>query len=580
MSRPTWFVGPWELSTATAHLPPTPDAGRVLLIESSGRNAALPWHRWKLVLELSALRHFVAELRAAGYEVDHRVAPSYAAGIGAHIAEFGPGVVYAQEAAEWGIGEALRPISPIEILPDRRFLTSRADFQAWAKGRKLLRMEDFYRWQRKRLGVLMEQGQPVGGEWNLDRENRATAKALRKRGLPPAPAGFEPDGITREVMALVTQLGERGTGNGLWGSVEGFDLPVTRAQALEALEDFLDHRLADFGPYEDAMLSGERYLYHSRLSPAMNVGLLHPGEMVEAAVARFRLGSGGEWSLPDGGSGSGACGGQAPPHPTPRPAAGVGRAQLHPTPRPAASPVLRSPFPVLRSPFSVPLSSVEGFVRQVIGWREYVNGIYWLKMPQYREHNYFGFERPLPRLYWEPERTDLACLRDSVRMVRDTAYAHHIHRLMVLSNFATLAGVHPLRLSEWFWAGFADAMEWVELPNVVGMATFGDGGLLASKPYVSSAAYINRMSDYCAGCRYDPARRTGPDACPFNYLYWTFLDDIRRKKLDVGQRMALVLKGLERIPATELAEMRAERKRFLATLEPDETGWSFDHDQG
>ena len=559
MSRPAWFVGPWELSTATAHLPPTPDAGRVLLIESSGRNAALPWHRWKLVLELSALRHFVAELRAAGYEVDHRVAASYAEGIGAHVAEFGPAVVYAQEAAEWGIGRSLRSPAPIEILPDRRFLTSRSDFQTWAKGRKLLRMEDFYRWQRKRLGVLMEKGQPVGGEWNLDRENRATAKALRKRGLPPAPMRFEPDGMTREVMEEVGRAGQ-------WGSVAGFDLPVTRAQALEALEDFLDHRLADFGPYEDAMLSGETYLYHSRLSPAMTVGLLHPGEMVEAAVARFRRVSGGELSLPAGGSGSGACGGQAPPHPTPRPAAGAGQAQLHPTPRPAASPV--------------PLSSVEGFARQIIGWREYVNGIYWLKMPGYRVHNYFGFERPLPQLYWEPERTDLACLRDSVRMVRETAYAHHIHRLMVLSNFANLAGVHPLRLSEWFWAGFADAMEWVELPNVVGMATFGDGGLLASKPYVSSAAYINRMSDYCGGCRYDPARRTGPGACPFNYLYWTFLDDIRQRKLDVGQRMALVLKGLERIPAAELAEMQAERERFLATLEPDETGWRFDHDQG
>ncbi|MBL8980058.1 MAG: cryptochrome/photolyase family protein, partial [Gemmatimonadetes bacterium] len=347
MSRPAWFVGPWELSTATAHLPPTPDAGRVLLIESSGRNAALPWHRWKLVLELSALRHFVAQLRAAGYEVDHRVAASYAEGIGAHVAEFGPAVVYAQEAAEWGIGRSLRSPAPIEILPDRRFLTSRSDFQTWAKGRKLLRMEDFYRWQRKRLGVLMEKGQPVGGEWNLDRENRATAKALRKRGLPPAPIGFEPDGMTREVMEEVGRAGQ-------WGSVAGFDLPVTRAQALEALEDFLDHRLADFGPYEDAMLSGETYLYHSRLSPAMNVGLLHPGEMVEAAVARFRRVRGGELSLPDGGSGSGACGGQAPPHPTPRPAAGAGQAQLHPTPRPAASPV--------------PLSSVEGFARQIIGW--------------------------------------------------------------------------------------------------------------------------------------------------------------------------------------------------------------------
>jgi deoxyribodipyrimidine photolyase-related protein len=165
-------------------------------------------------------------------------------------------------------------------------------------------------------------------------------------------------------------------------------------------------------------------------------------------------------------------------------------------------------------------------------------------------------------------------------MVRDMAYAHHIHRLMVLANFATLAGVNPLRLSEWFWAGFSDAMEWVELPNVVGMATFGDGGLLASKPYVASAAYINRMSNYCGGCRYDPKARTGENACPFNYLYWTFLEDIRRRKLDVGERMALALKNVERLPAAELRAMHAERERFLATLEPDRTGWSFSHDQG
>jgi deoxyribodipyrimidine photolyase-related protein len=333
-------------------------------------------------------------------------------------------------------------------------------------------------------------------------------------------------------------MGEGGAGNGPWGSVEGFDLPVTRAQALLALEEFLDHRLADFGPYEDAMLAGERYLYHSRLSAAMNVGLLHPGEMIERALLRWN-----------------------------RSQSGPGTRQGALDPAAAARPPL-------------PLQSVEGFVRQIIGWREYVNGIYWLTMPAYREHNYFGHAGPLPQLYWEPERTDLRCLADSVRTVRDTAYAHHIHRLMVLANFATLVGVHPLRLSEWFWAGFADAMEWVELPNVVGMATFGDGGLLASKPYVSSAAYIDRMSDYCGGCRYDPKRRTGPDACPFNYLYWTFLDDIRTRQLDVGQRMALVLKQVERLPPEELRAMQGERRRFLATLEPDRTGWEFSYDEG
>lgn len=516
----THFCGPWELSEATAVLPADPAAGRVLLVESTGKGSALPWHRWKLVLVLSALRHFRDELRARGFTVFHRVAPSYAQAIRDHLAEHPDDAVVVQAPAEWGIAQSIEALARedarVRLVPDRRFLTSREQFQAWARGRKLLRMEDFYRQQRRRLGVLVDgNGDPIGGSWNLDRENRQTAKALRKRGVPPPPVAFLPDDVTRKVILLVDGMPDH------WGTTDGFDLPVTRAQALAALDDFVTHRLADFGPYEDAMLAGETWLYHSRLSAAMNVGLLHPREIVARAIVGWDEGRAG-----------------------------------------------------------VPLSSIEGFVRQVIGWREYVNGIYWLRMPAYREVNYFGHERPLPQLFWEPERTELACLRDTVRMVRDTAYAHHIHRLMILCNFAVLAGIHPLRLSEWFWAGFADAMEWVELPNVVGMGTFADGGLLGSKPYVSSAAYVNRMSDYCGGCRFDPAQRTGDRACPFNYLYWTFLDDVRRQGLDVGQRMALVFKALDGIPAGELTAMREARDGFLAALEPDRTGWPFHHDQG
>ncbi|MDX2194083.1 MAG: cryptochrome/photolyase family protein [Gemmatimonadales bacterium] len=521
--RPTYLIGPWELSTATAILPPTPRDGRVLFVDSTSKGSALPWHRHKLVLVLAALRHFRDELRAAGFEVDHRAAASYADGIREHCAGHAGDVseVLVQAPAEWGIARSIAALAdahggpaalpPVRLLPDRRFLTPRADFARWADGRKLFRMEDFYRWQRKRLAILLDaDGQPAGGRWNLDAENRKTARQLRTHGLPPAPLAFPPDAVTRKVMALVDGM------PGKWGTTAGFDLPVTRADALRALDDFLAARFAAFGPFEDAMLRGELVLYHSRLSAAMNVGLLHPREVVERALA-----------VP-----------------------------------------------------GVPLPSLEGFVRQVIGWREYVNGIYWLRMPAYRDENYFGFARPLPQAYWDPDATDLACLADSVRMVRDHAFAHHIHRLMVLANFATLAGVHPLRLSEWFWAGFSDAFEWVELPNVVGMATFGDGGVLASKPYVSGAAYIDRMSDYCAGCRYDPKQRTGPDACPFNYLYWTFLDDIRRRKLDVGQRMAIPLKGLDRFAPATLAAMHDERRRFLDALAPDATGWRFHHDQG
>lgn len=527
----TYFVGPWELSSATAVLPATPADGRVLLVESLGKGAALPYHRWKLVLVLASLRHFVEELRAAGFEVDHRAAPTYADGIRQHIARFAPSEVLVPEPAEWGISESLRALAAelaaatdtdggsrtrVTLVPEQRMLVDRAWFAEWAAGRKLLRMEDFYRLQRRRLRLLIDvAGEPAGGAWNLDQANREHAKALLKHGLPAEPLRFQPDAIVDDVIALVDTMPDH------WGSTGGFDLPTSRAQALEALHDFIAHRLADFGPFEDAMLHARTYLYHSRLSAAMNVGLLHPREVVDAAVQAWDEGRG-----------------------------------------------------------TVPLQSVEGFVRQIIGWREYVNGIYWTRMPAYRDVNYFGFSRPLPAAYWEPEAIDLACVSDSVRMVRDTAYAHHIHRLMILANFATLTGVHPLRLSDWFWAAFADAFEWVELPNVVGMGTYGDGGTMSSKPYVSAAAYINRMSNYCSGCRYDPKVRTGSDACPFNYLYWTFLDDIRTRGLGVGQRMALVMKAIDQFPEAELAAMHDSRTRFLATLAPEATGWTFNADAG
>ncbi|MGE0353255.1 MAG: cryptochrome/photolyase family protein [Gemmatimonadales bacterium] len=599
----TYFVGPWELSEATAYLPESPALGRVLVIESLAKGSALPFHKQKLVLVLSAMRHFVRELRARGFEVDHRVAATYADGIEAHIGEYRPSEVVIQEPAEWGVGESLRrlaetrvgrrartarraggqagggaraavrtvgaqhggpdwwaagihrgpgsdtveggaPGTTIRILPDRRFLTSRDVFAAWARDHggqderaaPAVRMEQFYRWQRRRLGILLDgDRRPEGGRWNMDRENRQGARALLRHGLPPEPAAFAPDGITREVMRLVEEMSAT---DPHWGSLDSFDWPVTRAEALDTLRDFLAHRLAQFGPFQDAILEGEPWLFHSRLSAALNIGLLHPREVVDAVL---------EYHEEDG---------------------------------------------------EVPLASIEGFIRQIIGWREYINGIYWLSTgwresgagseddgekaggPAYRRYNYFGHARALPQVFWEPERTDMACVRDAVGSVRDNGYAHHIQRLMVLGNFATLAGVHPQRLSEWFWAGFVDAMEWVELPNVVGMATYGDGGILASKPYVSSAAYIDRMSNHCKGCRFDPGRRTGKDACPFNFLYWTFLDDIRVKRLDVGARMGLMLANLEKIDRGELAAMRQARRAFLEGLAPDETGWTFNPDQG
>ncbi len=515
---PTWFVGPWELSSATAVLPPTPDEGRVLLLDSRAKGAALPWHRKKLVLVLAAIRHFREELRSAGHDVHHRAADSYADGIRDWLEEHPDDIVTVQAPAEHGraapIRAPARKDDRVRLVPDRRFIVSREWFAEWAEGRKLFRMEDFYRAQRRAHGILIgDDGEPAGGAWNHDRKNRKTAAALRRHGLPPAPISFEPDERTRRVMRHVSER------DGHWGSVDGFDRGGTRGQALEAAADVIANRLADVGAFEDASLAGEPVLYHSRLSMAMNIGLLHPMEMIRRVEAAWRDGD-------------------------------------------------------------VPIQSAEGFIRQVLGWREYVNGIYWHQGPAYRDVNYFGFDRALPKAYWDPGASDLACLRDTVATVREHAWAHHIPRLMVLCNFAVLTGTDPGALPDWITAALAGATERVELPTVVGMGTFGDGGLMASKPYVSSANYINRMSDHCGGCRYDPSKRTGKDACPFNFLYWTFLDDVRQRELDVGERMRLPLANLDKIPDTELDAMREAREAFLARLEPEDTGWEFHHDQG
>ena len=507
------FIAPWELSRAVARIPraPRPDVV-VLLVESVSKGAALPWHRQKLVLVVSALRHFAAELRAAGHVVDHRVAPSYEDAIVDAAAEHGARRVVASEPREWQMKEELDHVRPrlaslgipLEAREDPGFIAPRADFDAWANGRKELRMEWFYRELRRTHAVLMEpDGQPSGGTWNFDTENR---KPWPKGRAAPARMLVEPDALTREVMAQVARW------KGRWGSVEGFSLPVTRRAALALLERFVTERLGEFGPYEDAMVAGETDLLHSTLSSAINVGLLHPLEVVRRAERAYRDGN-------------------------------------------------------------APLPSVEGFIRQILGWREYVRGIYWRLMPGLRTANALGADRTLPLWYWAPDGEAgypgagahapcrMACLADSVRSVRDHGRVHHIPRLMVQGSIATLLGVTPEALSRWFWAAFTDAYEWVELPNVAGMATWGDGGVMASKPYVSSGAYINRMSNYCSSCSYDVKLRSGANACPVNLLYWDFLAR-HRTRFERHPRMAMMIRNLDRIPAPELVQLRREAAAF------------------
>jgi len=505
-ARPTiTFIAPGEFSRAVARLPSTPRPDViVLLVESVQKGAALPWHRQKLVLVLSALRHLAEELRARGFRVDHRVSASYEEGIVEAVQEHGAARVVATRGREWEIAQELERAAPrltaldctLELHEDRGFITTRERFAAWASGRKELRMEWWYRELRREHDILMEpDGTPTGGAWNFDADNR---KPWPKGKAAPAPIQCAPDAITRTTMAQVAQWPHA------WGAVEGFDLPVTRREAKQVLARFITERLAEFGPYEDAMVSGQHELLHSGLSSAINIGLLTPHEVLRAAEQAYRDGL-------------------------------------------------------------APLASVEGFVRQILGWREFVYGYYWHAMPGLRTVNALGATRALPVWYWAPDgesyagathaACDLNCLADSVRSVRDHGRVHHIPRLMVQANFATLLGVEPAALSTWFWAAFTDAYEWVQLPNVMGMATWGDGGQMASKPYVSGGAYIDRMSDYCAGCRYDVKQRTGPDACPFNALYWDFVGR-HAERFAQHPRMAMMVRSWGKFSAAEQAAIR------------------------
>ncbi|MEP7112055.1 MAG: cryptochrome/photolyase family protein [Ilumatobacteraceae bacterium] len=460
-----------------------PGECRVLLVESEALIASRQWHRQRLHLVLSAMGHFVAELRAEGFEVDHRRASTLRQGLQDHLEEFGAQRIIAMEPTSWD-GRVMLERRGVELVRNDLFLCHYDDFARWATGRKRLTMEDFYRWQRRRLGVLIEHGlggpEPVGGQWNFDHENREPPPR-DGRAWPPIQR-FDLDDIDRAALARLPTSTFGADPDGTW--------PVTRTQALIRLRGFIDHGLALFGPHEDAMLAAEWKLAHSVLSSSMNIGLLHPAEVVEAAESAFRRGL-------------------------------------------------------------APLNSVEGFIRQVIGWREYVWGVYWLWMPEYRGYNALGATRPVPPAFTGRADTEMACVASVIDHVHDHGYAHHIERLMVLGNLALTAGVDPAAMTDWMRASFVDGAEWVMLPNVMGMALFADGGMMANKPYASGGAYINKMSDSCRSCRFDPKRRVGPDACPFTTLYWDFLSR-NADAMSANHRMArplAIMRKLSDLPA-------------------------------
>jgi deoxyribodipyrimidine photolyase-related protein len=451
-------------------------------------------HVWsakqRIALFLAAMRHFAETLRADGLRVDYTrlddgsLDLSLADALRRAIQRLRPSRLVMCAPGDWRVYQSLRALAeqtatPLEVRDDRHFYGSVREFAAYARGRRSLRLEYFYRDQRRRHGVLMNGDEPLGDRWNFDADNRDAFGPEGPRNVPPA-LRFEPDAITREVIALVdTRFADHP------GRLDSFGWPVTRAQALQALAHFVEHRLADFGRYQDAMWPGEPWLYHSMLSSSLNLKLLNPREVVQAAEAAHH----------------------------------AGRA---------------------------PLRSVEGFVRQIVGWREYVRGIYWTQMPGYLASNALDAQEPLPAWYWSGD-TDMACLHDAIAQTLEHGYAHHIQRLMVTGLYALLLGVQPQQVHAWYLAVYVDAVEWVEVPNTLGMSQFADGGLMASKPYAATGRYIERMgAAHCKGCRYDPAQRDGDRACPFTTLYWDFLMR-HESRLARNPRTSLQVKNLARL---------------------------------
>lgn len=460
----------------------------VLLVESRAVFARRRFHRRKAHLVLSALRHRAAEL---GDRAELRRAHTYREALDGRrrYTVCGP----TSRPAD----EFVRSLPNVEVLPARGFATDRETFEAWAGNQRGLLMENFYRDARRRLRLLMDGDDPVGGRWNYDAENREPPpKGATTLDVPP-PWWAEEDEIDEEVRYDLDRWEADGE-----VSFVGRDGPrefaVTRNEALAALRTFVEHRLGAFGPHEDAMLAGDRVMAHSTLSAPMNLGLLDPVECARAAEDAYR----------------------------------AGRA---------------------------PLAGTEGYIRQLIGWRDYIWHVYWHAGAGYRRRNAMAARRKLPTWFadLDADAVEARCLGGVLAEVRDHGWVHHIPRLMVLSNYAMQRGWYPAALTDWFHRCFVDGYDWVMVPNVVGMSQHADGGLMATKPYASGGAYINRMSDYCKPCRYKPTSRVGDDACPFTAGYWSFLHR-NRERLAHNHRMKQPLAGLDRL--ADLDEVIAQER--------------------
>jgi deoxyribodipyrimidine photolyase-related protein len=500
--RTVWVFGDQLNREIGALATARPSTDRILLVESTAKLTSKRWHRQRAHFVVTSMRRFAAELTSAGFDVDIRRASSLGAGFREHLDQHAPDAVVATEPASWD-GVRLLERCGVDTVRSNQFLCHYRDFADWADGRNHLKMEDFYRWQRARLGYLMDGTQPVSGRWNHDHENRKPPPRGEAPWRPPPVSRL--DHLDHEVLRDLSDVEATAGGDRFWGAPPDGTWATSRRGALTRLRHFVEHSLPVFGPHEDAMTERSWHLAHSVLSPYLNVGLLLPGEVCDAVQDAFDAGK-------------------------------------------------------------VPIASAEGFIRQVIGWREYVWGVYWRWMPEYRSANELGATRPLPPVFTGAP-TSMRCMSQCLSGVHDRAYNHHIQRLMVLGNLALLSGVDPWAMTDWMWSSFVDGAEWVMLPNVIGMSLHADGGRMATKPYAAGGNYIDKMSDHCRDCRFDRTARTGADACPFTTLYWDFLAR-HHDRFVKSPRMARQVRAAERL--SDLDAVRARAGEVLDLLDRGE----------
>ena len=505
--RLIWILGDQLLPTHP--LLPFPAADLLVgLIESSPRGSHLRYHQQKLTLLYSAMRHYAADLKKQKFATLYH-----------HLTDTPAGADYATILSHWIQKHKIREIHlldpneydtfhflpalskklgiPIHRHASPQFIVPREEFATWAEGKKHLLMETHYRRLRTERNILLDaKGKPEGGDWNLDDQNRHTYREFAKANptVPPFPPPIQ-DPIVKKVAQEVAAHfpTHPGQADQLW-------VPVTRAGALDWLKTFIRQRLAQFGPWEDTMVEGQQILFHSVLSPLLNIGLLTPQECIQAAEKAYREGK-------------------------------------------------------------APLNSVEGFIRQILGWREFIHGIYWLKMPEYRKANFLGADRPLPRWAYTGE-TDMRCVSQAIHGAVDHAYNHHIQRLMVLGNYFLLGGYEPQAVLRWYTEMYLDAYDWVMVPNVLGMILFADGGFFATKPYAAGAAYQDKMGNHCASCQFDPKQREGPKACPFHSLYWNFFGQ-HAKLFGKNPRIGMMVKIWEKKTPADQKQIRQNALHFL-----------------